>query len=274
MADDIRAMTAELARDPASLVFLRLGEELRVRGQLEAARKVVQAGLERHPDSAEAHDLHARLLVDAGDPEGAAREWAQVLRVDPRHLGAHKGLGFLCYQKGDADGALDHLELALSVDPTDQSTVQALLTVRAALAGEPPPEAPAPAPAAPVPEPPRAGPISDAEGAERGVLVIEPRGLVLGGGLRSPSGQDVAEAVAALLAGVSQEADRTTRMLELGEWSSIVAEAAEGNMYLAHPAKDAVLLLVRDRSVPPGRLAVLAQKAAERARLWLEEQSA
>src|SRR5689334_4927432 len=128
-------MTAELARDPTSLVFLPLAEALRTRGQTESARKVVLAGLARYPDSSEAHDLHARLLLDGGDQDGAEREWGLVLAVDSRHLGARKGLGFLCYRKGDLDSALDHLELALSVDPTDQSIVQALRTVRAAAMG-------------------------------------------------------------------------------------------------------------------------------------------
>ena len=87
MADDIRAMSAELAGDPASMVFLRLGEALRARGQAEAATKVVLAGLERHADSAEAHDLYARILADGGDLDGAEREWNAVLGMDPRHLG-------------------------------------------------------------------------------------------------------------------------------------------------------------------------------------------
>ena len=256
-------MTSELARDPASLVFLRLGEALRSRGQLDSARKVVQSGLERYPDSPDAHDLYARLLVDAGEVDGAEREWSAVLTVDGRHLGAHKGLAFLCYRKGDVDGALDHLELALSVDPTNQSTIQALRTVRAAMIGGGVLPTATPAPRAP---------FSGSDGAERGLLLVDSRGLVLGGGIRNAAGIDVAEAVAALLAGVSQEAERTTRLLDIGPWQSIVAEASDGNLYLAQPAKDAVLLLVKDRSVPPGRLAVLAEKAAEEARAWLKDQ--
>ena len=39
MSDDIRALTAQLAADPASLVFLPLGEALRRRGQLDSAQK-------------------------------------------------------------------------------------------------------------------------------------------------------------------------------------------------------------------------------------------
>ena len=66
MSDDIRAMTSELARDPASLVFIRLADTLRERGQLETAKKVVRAGLERYPDSSEAHDKKAnRKPADA-----------------------------------------------------------------------------------------------------------------------------------------------------------------------------------------------------------------
>src|SRR5690349_14777944 len=98
-------MTNELARDPASLVFIRLAETLRERGQLDAARKVVRAGLERYPDSSEAHDLHARILVEADEMDHAATEWEAVLKVDPRHLGAHKGLGFIAFRKGDLENA-------------------------------------------------------------------------------------------------------------------------------------------------------------------------
>src|SRR6185436_9502386 len=116
-----------------------------VRGQAEAARKVVRAGLERYPDSTEAHDLHARILVDSGELEAAEAEWGLVLGADGRHLGAHKGLGFLCYRRNDVDGALDHLELALSVDPTDQAIVQALRMVRATATGIALPEPASPA---------------------------------------------------------------------------------------------------------------------------------
>ena len=61
MADAVRTLSAELARDPDSLVFLELGELLRYRGQLYLAAKVAVAGLERHADLADAHDMLRRL---------------------------------------------------------------------------------------------------------------------------------------------------------------------------------------------------------------------
>ena len=111
MGSGIKALTAELARNPDSLVFLELAEALRVRGQLHGAAKVVVAGLARHPESADAHDEYARVLVDMGHLDQAFREWSAALEVDSRHLGAHKGLGFLCYRWSDLDGATEHLSL-------------------------------------------------------------------------------------------------------------------------------------------------------------------
>lgn len=269
MSDDIRALSAELARDPASLVFVALGEALRVRGQLDAAAKVAVAGLEHHPNLADGHDLYARIMADAGDVERAADEWSIALALDARHAGAHKGLGFANYQRGDLDAALEHLELALAADPTDQSVVQALRMVRQAA------EQAAAAPANPAgpAAPPRPAPFAGLEGADHGLLLVDPQGRVLAGGLHPRGGQDVAEEVAAYLAGVSQEAERSARLLELGEWRWIMAEGEQGHLHLSAPRTGALLLLARDRSVPSGRMAILAARAAEVARRWLESQA-
>jgi len=267
MTDDVRALSAELARDPASLVFVALGEALRVRGQLDAAAKVALAGLEHHPNLADGHDLYARIVADAGDVERAADEWSIALALDPRHAGAHKGLGFANFQRGDLDAALDHLELALAADPVDQHIVKALQTVRQAAQQAAASDAAAPPPAD------RPGVFAGLEGADHGLLLVDPQGRVLAGGLRAQGGKDVAEEVAAYLAGVSQEAERSARLLELGEWRWIMAEGQRGHLHLSAPSASALLLLARDKSVPSGRLAILAARAAEVARRWLETQT-
>ncbi len=257
-------MTAELARDPSSLVFLELGEALRRVGQLEAATRVVVNGLEQHPELVEGRDLYARVLVDAGEYGRAAQVWSTVLELDPRHLGAQKGLGFLSFRAGDLDSALEHLELALATDPSDESVIRALRTVRDA-AEELQAEAVAGGPGE---EPVSAG----LEGMEQGLLLVDDRGRVLGGRLQDRQGNDVSEAVAAYLAGAAQEADRTARMLDLGQWRWIVAEGPEGNVYVTAPTSETLLLILRDHSVPSGRLAMLAERAGTVARAWLEEQ--
>jgi tetratricopeptide (TPR) repeat protein len=290
MADDIKAMTAELARDPASLIFLELGEALRTRGQTDAAARIAASGVVRHPDLAATHDLYARVLVDLGDFERAYHEWTVALELEPRHYGAHKGLGFLSYRWGDLDGAVEHLELALAVDPTDPTITQAIERVREGVTVPHAPveeEAPLPVEESPVPpviaaeeEHPEPSHPSDDQspwaslegGGGQGVLLVDHRGLLLSGGLTNPQGEDVGEAVAAYLTGVAEEAGRTTRLLDLGAWHSVLVEGQMANMLLARPTEQTVLLLTRDRTVPQGRLGVLADRACRSAHTWLEEQ--
>src|SRR4029077_9213801 len=111
------------------------------------------------------------------------------------------------------------------------------------------------------------------EGAQEGLLLLDAAGQVLGGALKSADGQDATQAVAAYLAGVSQEASRTAKLLQLGGWVGLSAEGPQGNIHLTPPTNDALLLVVRDRSVPMGRLAVIAQRASLTARRWLERQA-
>src|SRR5882724_5938022 len=282
MADEIRALSAQLAQDPQSLVFLRLGEALRRKGQLEAAMRVATNGLERHPHLADAHDLYARILTDKHDYERAFDEWDMAVRIAPHHTGALKGLAFLYFKVGDLAQAEAHLEQARKVEPDDPSIDQAIAMMRkgtAPPAPEPSGAAAVAAPAAPSAAPaPTARALDEArvfaglEGANEGLLLIDGAGRVLGGALKDKSGTDVTDAVAAYLAGVSQEAARTAKLLGLGAWMGLSAEGQHGNVHLAHPTPQALLLVVRERGMPLGRLAILAQRATAMARRWLEKQ--
>ncbi|HWE24368.1 MAG TPA: roadblock/LC7 domain-containing protein, partial [Myxococcales bacterium] len=111
------------------------------------------------------------------------------------------------------------------------------------------------------------------DGANEGLLLIDGAGRVLGGALRDKSGADVTDTVAAYLAGVSQEAARTAKLLGLGAWHGLSAEGQHGNVHLAHPTPDALLLVVRERGIPLGRLAILAQRATAMARRWLDKET-
>src|SRR6185503_3765511 len=77
--DDIQALTAQLARDPGSLVFLPLAESLRRRGQLDAALTVAVAGSARYPEMAGAYDLIARIRSDRGEGDLAFDACTTVL---------------------------------------------------------------------------------------------------------------------------------------------------------------------------------------------------
>ncbi len=279
MADDVRALSAQLAQDPQSLVFLRLAEALRRKGQLDAALRVAINGLERHPHLADAHDLYARVLTDKHDYERAFDEWDMALRIAPNHTGALKGLAFLYFKVGDLAQAEAHLELAQRVEPNDPSITQAIEMVRGGASPPAPQPETAPQPAPPVhtevqPAPPldESRVFAGLEGAQEGLVLLDAAGRVLGGALRNPTGSDVTDAVAAYLAGVSQEASRTAKLLGLGAWTGLSAEGRHGNVHVSQPSKDALLLVVRDRGMPLGRLAILAQRATAMAKRWLDRQ--
>jgi tetratricopeptide (TPR) repeat protein len=128
--DDIQALTAQLARDPSSLVFLPLAEALRRRGQLESALTVAEQGAARYPEMGSAYDLVARIRSDRGEGDLAFDAWTTVLRLDPDHIGAHKGLAFLCFRAGDHSRSLRYLERAVELAPEDVALRGALDRVR------------------------------------------------------------------------------------------------------------------------------------------------
>jgi len=297
VADDIRSLSAALAKDPSSLRYVDLAEALRRRGQLQEAMQVALHGLGRHPGHADGYDCLARIHADRAELSEARAAWERVLAILPEHLGALKGIGFLYFRQGDKRRAAEALEHALAVDPEDEAARRALAAVRgepaaaragrtsagsapvapAAPAAPVTPVAPAApvapvAPAAPVapgtrPRPPVFGGL---EGATTDILLLDARGLVMAGGLSAGDGSDVSELAAAALAGVSGEAERTCEYMGLGGWTAIVAEAEHANVVLAPAAEGALVMVRRERSTPVGLALRIADRARAAAVRWLQ----
>ena len=289
MADEIRRLSDELARDPSSMAFLTLAEALRRRGQTDVALKVALRGLERHPHNADAHDLLARVAVDQGDLQRAFDEWDMVLRFAPSHIGARKGMGFVCFQQGRTAEAERYLSEAATGDPDDQTIATALAHIRAG--GAPPAAMPAnsmapsvapapittaaartsaPAISRPSPRMLFADLIGD---AEQTVLLLDKDGFVLAGLYVDADGADVAEEIGAQLSGVSEEARRAMRHLGLGDWQSITFETEAATIAMAPAPRDALLLVAAARERPLGLVARLRESAVRRAAEWMEENS-
>ena len=324
MADEIRRLSDELARDPSSLVFLPLGDALRKQGQTALALKVALRGLERHPHSAEAHDLLARIAVDSGELDRAFDEWDMALRLSPEHAGAKKGMGFVRFRQGRLAEAEEYLAAAAEADPDDASISTALAFVRENLHGAParaepapptqryaPPEPkrredPAPAakavaetrqapgegPEAPHEAYPESG-VARASGAtgalsaegarmlfadvigdgEQTALLLDASGFVLAGVYVDADGTDVSQEIGAELSGVSDEATRAMRHLELGAWQAIIVETGVATVAMSPAPADALLLVAASRSTPLGLVRRLMERAGTRAREWMEGQS-
>jgi predicted regulator of Ras-like GTPase activity (Roadblock/LC7/MglB family)/predicted Zn-dependent protease len=278
MSDDVRRLSDELARDPASRVFVPLGEALRKQGQLDLALKVTVRGLERHPHFADAHDLLARISVDRGEMERAFDEWDMVLRLTPGHLGALRGMGFVCFQQGRLAEAEQYLSAAVAAGDADEGLALALSNVRAAqahVAGAPASFGGSNAAASDVMLPP--GTSRDPHflfadvltEAEQTALLLDAEGFVLAGAYVAYDGRDVAQEVGAELSGVTDAARRATRHLQLGEWTSIVFETEVAVVAMAPSAGDGLLVIATSRTTPLGLVRRLLDRCSDRARRWL-----
>jgi predicted Zn-dependent protease/predicted regulator of Ras-like GTPase activity (Roadblock/LC7/MglB family) len=279
MSDEIRRLSDELAHDPGSLVFVQLAEALRRHGQLDHALRIAARGVERHPVNPDAHDLLARIAVDRGELDRASTAWETVLRLAPTHVGARKGLGFLCFQQGRLEEAEAHLSDAAQCDPTDAGVAAALSHVRESRRATTNGVAANGAAVKPtVTSRIRAGAATDdprmlfaelLQEADQTAVLLDRDGLVLGGAYFTWDGRDVAQEVGAALSGVSDEADRATKYLGIGEWSTIVVETEAAAVAMAPTEADGLVVLAAGTSTPLGLTQLLLERCVARARAWL-----
>lgn len=281
MADDIRRLSEELARDPASPVYLQLGETLRKGGQLDLALKVALRGLERHPHDADSHDLLARIAVDRGELERAFDEWDMVRRIAPAHLGARKGMGYVLFKQGKFAEAQTYLSEASALDGEDETVATALAMVRVKLReagsqGDPGSRGDQGERTQPVASLDTLDDLDHlglfdeiTEGGEHTALLLDATGLVMAGTYVTQDGRDVAQEVGAELSGVSDEARRAMRHLGLGEWSSLTVETDAAVVAMAPMRDDALVLIAASKAMPLGLVHRVLDRCVERASGWL-----
>jgi len=261
MADDIRRWSTELARDPSSLVFLQLGEALRREGSVDVALRIALRGIERHPRNTEAHDLVARIAVDRRDLARAFEEWETVLKLDPTNVAAMKGLGYVCFQYGRLADAEWYLGQA-AARGGGPAVSTALETVRRTSDD-------ATSNHAALPTDPQwlFADLLVEEGQT--ALLLDGNGYVVGGLYMDDSGEDLGEEIGAQLSGISDEVQRSTRHLDLGEWQSIMFETHEVVVAMAPSADDNMVVVAAARATPLGLIRRLLDRCAERASSWL-----
>jgi tetratricopeptide (TPR) repeat protein len=265
MSSDIQRWSDELARNPASHAFLDLGEALRRDGQIDVAFTIVRRGLDRHPGNVEAHNLMARIAVDRKDLVRAAEEWQIVLRLAPDHVGALKGLGFICYQEGRLEDAERYLNHA-ATRGGGASVAAALVSIRRTSG-----EVSTATVETLAPTDPQwlfADVLVD---AEQTALLLDESGYVLGGLYLDADGTDLAHEIGAQLSGISDEAVRATRHLGIGDWKSIVFETGIASVAMAPTANKGLLVVAASRATPLGLRRRLLDQCATRAKRWLHE---
>jgi len=121
MADTSRIdeLRRRVRKDPASIAFAQLAEELRRAGALKEAVEVARAGLNRHPGYVSARVTLGRALVDLNDLDNAEAELRLVLKTTPDNLSAIRGRGDILRRRGDLEGALAQYRVALGLAHND-----------------------------------------------------------------------------------------------------------------------------------------------------------
>lgn len=108
-----------LARSPSDTANLLMGRALTAAAHDEklVAEDLIDRILELEPNWAEAWTRRAALRAGRDDVSGAVGDFAQALKIEPRHIGALSGLGFLMLRIERRDEALRALNRALELNP-------------------------------------------------------------------------------------------------------------------------------------------------------------
>jgi tetratricopeptide (TPR) repeat protein len=123
---EIRRLEEQYAAHPGSLIFARLADLLRKRGEPERALEVLAAGLEDHPAYLSAHIVRARTFLDLGREVQAEGAYRDVLDLDEQNLVALGALAATAEMRGDEAAALGWYERLLRVDPRNEEAEEAV----------------------------------------------------------------------------------------------------------------------------------------------------
>src|SRR5262245_26076881 len=96
--DDLRR---RVQKDPASIAFAQLAEELRRAGQCDEAVEICRGGLARHPGYLSARVTLGRALIELNQLDDAHSELEHVLKNAPENLAAIRGLGEIYHRRGE-----------------------------------------------------------------------------------------------------------------------------------------------------------------------------
>ena len=131
MADSqrIEDLRRRVHKDPASIAFAQLAEELRRAGSLDEAIETCRAGLALHPTYLSARVTLGRALLETNALDEACKELETVLKGAPENLAAIRGLAEIFQRQGKLPEALAQYRAALALaknDPDLQQTVEEL----------------------------------------------------------------------------------------------------------------------------------------------------
>ncbi len=120
--------------------FVAEGLSLEKSNDLDGALTSYRLALRTSPDDARILLNMAIVFTKSGRNDEAIRTYRKIIEGAPTHPGANYGVAFLLIKKGDAEGAIQHLETFLAAGPSGADSARwtghARATLRS-LRGEP-----------------------------------------------------------------------------------------------------------------------------------------
>jgi tetratricopeptide (TPR) repeat protein len=89
-----------------------------ITGTVQGGLSFFEQRVADHPDDLAARLDLAQRYLETGNGLAALEQYGVVLERDPENAEAHAQIGFLLYKAGRASDGLEHVQRALSVDPT------------------------------------------------------------------------------------------------------------------------------------------------------------
>lgn len=112
---DAKRVFGALVREDRPWARLGVARAMMAAGDTRRAAVEIKTTLEEHADSADAHDLMGRLLVEQCQFDAALKEYSQAVVLTPGCLLRTQHAGALAFYQGQAEEALAFLERAMGL---------------------------------------------------------------------------------------------------------------------------------------------------------------
>jgi len=134
----IEDLRRRVQKDPASIAFAQLAEELRRAGEHQEAVDACRAGLATHPGYLSARVTLGRALLELDQLDEAQAELEVVLASASENLAAIRGLAEIFHRRGSLAEALKHYRTALALAPNDPDLERTVTDLSRAIEPKPP----------------------------------------------------------------------------------------------------------------------------------------
>lgn len=120
LSPEIERLSAQLARDPNSKLFIPLAEEYMKADMAQEAVMTLEEGLKAHPAYMSARVLLGKAHLMTGDMDKACEQFENVIKAVPDNLFALKKLGEIYLAQGRREESLKNFRILALLSPKDE----------------------------------------------------------------------------------------------------------------------------------------------------------